>query len=334
MPRLASPAIDALVARVAGDAGRFAPADRRDLRGLLPQLARHQRHARAGRDDLRGDRRHSRHVASRLGGPGPAVRSPGGRGRGDPRHGEGPDPAHRAVREPRPVRERLQCGAQRERAPVRPDGDDAVDVGAEVGARLALLPGAPARATGGSATRDASVFDEEVHRMLRAIVDTMRTEQRHDERSTYRFWRTEHVYPNDNLADGGRGAPVGDTGHGVGRIPAERRRVHLPLPRAVEHVRRRDPARPCGSSPAISSMTASWRGTRNRAGRGDQGRESRRTPSWSIPGFGRDLRIRDRWARQSSPHGRRQRPEPALDPLPRLPARPMTRHTSRRAPSC
>ena len=48
--------------------------------------------------------------------------------------------------------------------------------------------------------------------MLRSIVDTMRTEQRHAERSTYRFWRTEHAYPNDNLADGGRGSPVDDTG--------------------------------------------------------------------------------------------------------------------------
>lgn len=62
------------------------------------------------------------------------------------------------------------------------------------------------------ATGDASVFDTEVHRMLRSIVDTMRTEQRHVERSTYRFWRTEHAYPNDNLADGGRGAPVAETG--------------------------------------------------------------------------------------------------------------------------
>ena len=62
------------------------------------------------------------------------------------------------------------------------------------------------------ATRDASVFDPEVHRMLRSIVETMRTEQRHGERSAYRFWRTDDVYPNDNLADGGRGAPVGDTG--------------------------------------------------------------------------------------------------------------------------
>ncbi|HYI67514.1 MAG TPA: glycoside hydrolase family 125 protein [Candidatus Limnocylindrales bacterium] len=62
------------------------------------------------------------------------------------------------------------------------------------------------------ATRDASAFDSEVHRMLRSIVDTMRTEQRHGERSAYRFWRTEHVYPHDNLPDDGRGAPVGDTG--------------------------------------------------------------------------------------------------------------------------
>ena len=62
------------------------------------------------------------------------------------------------------------------------------------------------------ATRDTSAFDEDVHRMLRSIVDTMRTEQRHAERSTYRFRRTEHAYPNDNLSDGGRGAPVGETG--------------------------------------------------------------------------------------------------------------------------
>ena len=62
------------------------------------------------------------------------------------------------------------------------------------------------------ATRDASVFDAAVHRMLRTIVDTLRTEQRHAERSAYRFWRTEHVYPHDNLADGGRGTAVKDTG--------------------------------------------------------------------------------------------------------------------------
>lgn len=61
-------------------------------------------------------------------------------------------------------------------------------------------------------TRDASVFDDDVRRMLRLIVDTMRTEQHHADRSTYRFRRTEHAYPNDNLAHDGRGAPVGDTG--------------------------------------------------------------------------------------------------------------------------
>ena len=62
------------------------------------------------------------------------------------------------------------------------------------------------------ATRDASVFDEDVHRMLRVIVDTMRTEQHHADRSSYRFWRTEHAYPNDNLSRDGHGEPVNDTG--------------------------------------------------------------------------------------------------------------------------
>ena len=62
------------------------------------------------------------------------------------------------------------------------------------------------------ATRDASVFDQDVHRMLRLSVDTMRTEQHHAARSTYRFWRTERVYPNDNLSHGGDGAPVEDSG--------------------------------------------------------------------------------------------------------------------------
>lgn len=61
-------------------------------------------------------------------------------------------------------------------------------------------------------TRDASVFDEGVHRMLGVIVGTMRTEQHHVERSSYRFWRTEHAYPNDNPSHDGSGAPVGDTG--------------------------------------------------------------------------------------------------------------------------
>ncbi len=62
------------------------------------------------------------------------------------------------------------------------------------------------------ATRDASVFDQDVHRMLRLSVDTMRTEQQHAARSSYRFWRTEHAYPNDNLSHDGDGAPVEDSG--------------------------------------------------------------------------------------------------------------------------
>ena len=61
-------------------------------------------------------------------------------------------------------------------------------------------------------TRDASVFDGDVHRMLGLIVDTMRTEQHHADSSLYRFWRTEHAYPNDNLSRDGHGEPVGNTG--------------------------------------------------------------------------------------------------------------------------
>jgi len=62
------------------------------------------------------------------------------------------------------------------------------------------------------ATRDASVFDPDVHRMLRVIVDTMFTEQHHAERSSYRFWRTEHPCPNHKPSHGGDGAPVEDCG--------------------------------------------------------------------------------------------------------------------------
>jgi meiotically up-regulated gene 157 (Mug157) protein len=63
-----------------------------------------------------------------------------------------------------------------------------------------------------AAAGDASVFDEDVHRMLRAIVDALRTEQHHASRSTYRFSRTEDVYPHDNLSHDGIGAPVAETG--------------------------------------------------------------------------------------------------------------------------
>jgi meiotically up-regulated gene 157 (Mug157) protein len=61
-------------------------------------------------------------------------------------------------------------------------------------------------------TRDASVFDEDVHRMLRVIVETLRIEQQHASRSAYRFWRTEDAYPHDNLSHDGIGAPVAETG--------------------------------------------------------------------------------------------------------------------------
>jgi meiotically up-regulated gene 157 (Mug157) protein len=62
------------------------------------------------------------------------------------------------------------------------------------------------------ATRDRSAFDDTVHRMLRVIVDTMRVEQRHGERSPYRFQRAHPRDPADTLPYGGAGAPVAYTG--------------------------------------------------------------------------------------------------------------------------
>ena len=63
-----------------------------------------------------------------------------------------------------------------------------------------------------ASTRDAAVFDDEVHGMLRAAVDTMRSEQHHAQRSTYRFLRVEGAWPHDNLGGDGAGTPVADTG--------------------------------------------------------------------------------------------------------------------------
>lgn len=62
------------------------------------------------------------------------------------------------------------------------------------------------------ATRDASVFDEKVHLMLRRIVETMRTEQHHGARSEYRFRRSTDAHATDNLSHDGQGAPVAETG--------------------------------------------------------------------------------------------------------------------------
>ena len=99
--------------------------------------------------------------------------------------------------------------------------------------------------------------------MLRAIVDTMRTEQRHDERVGVsvlanraclsarqpRRWRPRHA--------GWRHR------HGVGRIPAERRRLHATTSTCRQTC---SPPRSCPTlrhSPAISSMTPSSRRTRD-----------------------------------------------------------------------
>jgi uncharacterized protein len=63
-------------------------------------------------------------------------------------------------------------------------------------------------------SQDKQVFTPEVHTMFRRIVQTMRTEQHHHERSNYRFERpTEHLYsPMDTLPFAGRGTSCNTTG--------------------------------------------------------------------------------------------------------------------------
>ncbi|SFJ58714.1 hypothetical protein SAMN02799624_05120 [Paenibacillus sp. UNC496MF] len=62
------------------------------------------------------------------------------------------------------------------------------------------------------ATGDVTVFTPAFHWMLRRIVDTMSTEQRHEELSTYRFEREDILLPSDTLPFGGRGTKVNFTG--------------------------------------------------------------------------------------------------------------------------
>ena len=62
------------------------------------------------------------------------------------------------------------------------------------------------------ATRDETVFTEDVHAMLQAIVTVMETEQYHDERSTYRFERPAPCPPSDTLPFDGRGTRTNFTG--------------------------------------------------------------------------------------------------------------------------
>ena len=61
-------------------------------------------------------------------------------------------------------------------------------------------------------TGDKSAFTETVHNMLRKIVEVMRTEQRHDELSSYSFQRFDPDTPSDTLPFNGRGAPTNYTG--------------------------------------------------------------------------------------------------------------------------
>lgn len=61
------------------------------------------------------------------------------------------------------------------------------------------------------ATRDGSVMDEDLHRMLRTIVDTFILEQRHNENSSY-FFHRENARETDTLPCEGKGNPTGYTG--------------------------------------------------------------------------------------------------------------------------
>jgi uncharacterized protein len=62
------------------------------------------------------------------------------------------------------------------------------------------------------ATGDASIFGEQLRRMFHTVIRTMRTEQRHDRDSAYRFEREELYLPTDTLPFGGRGTGTNFTG--------------------------------------------------------------------------------------------------------------------------
>jgi len=59
-------------------------------------------------------------------------------------------------------------------------------------------------------THDQSIFDENIHKMLQAVVATMKTEQYHDQLSTYTFDRVGVA--SDTLPLGGRGTRTNFTG--------------------------------------------------------------------------------------------------------------------------
>lgn len=63
-----------------------------------------------------------------------------------------------------------------------------------------------------TATGDAEVFNEAVHNMMKAIVETMIIEQNHDEGSSYSFEREDVILPIDTLPLRGRGTRTNFTG--------------------------------------------------------------------------------------------------------------------------
>jgi len=63
-----------------------------------------------------------------------------------------------------------------------------------------------------TATGDRTLFDDTLRQMFRRIIDTMRTEQHHDNRSEYRFERDDVLLPSDTLPFGGTGTRTNFTG--------------------------------------------------------------------------------------------------------------------------
>ena len=60
-------------------------------------------------------------------------------------------------------------------------------------------------------TGDRTVFTDEVHAMLKTVIDTLVREQRHAERSSY-FFRRNNCPETDTMPLDGKGNPVGHTG--------------------------------------------------------------------------------------------------------------------------
>ncbi len=62
------------------------------------------------------------------------------------------------------------------------------------------------------ATQEESFLDEQVHRMLRRVVEVMQIEQYHDARSSYSFERNDCLLPSDTLPFEGNGTRTNLTG--------------------------------------------------------------------------------------------------------------------------